>query len=116
MRSYLPANLPSNPSYRKVNPADAPIMIVSLTSEHVRQGPDVRLRVDGDGAKRISQVPGVGQVTVGGSSFPAVRVDVDPTQLASYGLYATGGAKCDLAPPELPNLARGRRSSWATGR
>ena len=84
-RGYLPTNLTSNPTYRMVNPADSPIIIVSLTSQVYDLG---RLY---DAAstimqQRLSQLQGVGQVTVGGSSLPAVRVDVNPTQLNSYGL------------------------------
>ena len=84
-RSYLPANLPNNPTYRKVNPADAPIMIVALTSDKV---PPSGLY---DAAstvlqQRLSQIGGVGQVLVGGSSAPAVRINVNPTQLNGYGL------------------------------
>src|SRR5271167_3265498 len=84
-RSYLPANLPGNPTYRKVNPADAPIMIIGLTSNKFDRGKlyDVASSVM---SQKLSQIPGVGQVTVGGSSLPAVRVDVNPTQLNSYGL------------------------------
>jgi multidrug efflux pump len=84
-RSYLPANLPSNPTYRKVNPADAPIMIIALTSDSL---PPSALY---DAAstvlqQKLSQIPGVGQVTVGGSSAPAVRISVNPTQLSGYGI------------------------------
>src|ERR1700690_3070465 len=84
-RSYLPANLPSNPSYRKVNPADQPIYVMVLTSKIYDTG---RLY---DAAstimqQKLSQIPGVGQVYVGGSSLPAVRVEINPTQLNSYGL------------------------------
>ena len=84
-RSYLPSNLPANPTYRKVNPADSPIMIVALTSDVYDRGKmyDAASTVM---AQRLSQVQGVGQVTVGGSSLPGVRVDVNPTQLNSYGL------------------------------
>ena len=84
-RSYLPSNLPANPTYRKVNPADSPIMIVALTSEVYDRGKmyDAASTIM---AQRLSQVQGVGQVTVGGSSLPGVRVDVNPTQLYSYGL------------------------------
>jgi multidrug efflux pump len=84
-RSYLPTNLPSNPTYRKVNPADAPILIVALTSKVYDRGPmyDAASTIM---AQRLSQIQGVGQVSVGGSSLPAVRVDVNPTQLNSYGL------------------------------
>jgi multidrug efflux pump len=84
-RSYLPANLPTNPTYRKVNPADAPIMIIALTSDKL---PPSALY---DAAstileQRLSQITGVGQVVVGGSSAPAVRINVNPTQLSAYGL------------------------------
>ncbi len=84
-RSYLPINLPSNPTYRKVNPADAPIMILALTSPIYDRGKlyDAASTVV---AQRLSQVQGVGQVTVGGSSLPAVRVELNPTQLHSFGL------------------------------
>ena len=84
-RTYLPTNLPSNPTYRKVNPADAPIMILGLTSD--KFGP-ARLY---DAAstviqQKLSQIQGVGQVNVGGGALPSVRVDVNPGQLANYGL------------------------------
>ena len=84
-RSYLPANLPGNPTYRKVNPADAPIMILALTSEVYDRGAmyDAASTII---QQRLSQIQGVGQVSVGGSSLPAVRVEVNPTQLNSYGL------------------------------
>jgi multidrug efflux pump len=84
-RSYLPANLPSNPTYRKVNPADAPIMILGLTSKVYDRGPmyDAASTIV---QQRLSQIQGVGQVSVGGSSLPAVRVELNPTQLNSYGL------------------------------
>ncbi|MFZ0736852.1 MAG: multidrug efflux RND transporter permease subunit [Candidatus Acidiferrales bacterium] len=84
-RSYLPSNLPSNPTYRKVNPADAPIMIVALTSSVYDRGPlyDAASTIM---QQRLSQIEGVGQVSVGGSSLPAVRVEINPTQLNSYGL------------------------------
>jgi multidrug efflux pump len=84
-RAYLPANLPSNPSYRKVNPADSPIMILGLTSD--KYGPaklyDVASTIM---EQKLSQVQGVGQVNPGGGALPSVRVDANPTQLASYGL------------------------------
>ncbi|MBV8730921.1 MAG: efflux RND transporter permease subunit, partial [Acidobacteriia bacterium] len=84
-RSYLPANLPTNPTYRKVNPADAPIMILALTSDSLSPSQlyDAASTVL---AQRISQIRGVGQVTVGGSSSPAVRIEVNPTQINHYGL------------------------------
>ncbi len=84
-RTYLPANLPGNPTYRKVNPADAPIMILGLTSD--KFGPD---KVYDEAStvleQKLSQIQGVGQVTVGGGALPSVRVDANPTQLAAYGL------------------------------
>src|ERR1039458_9259420 len=84
-RSYLPTNLPGNPTYRKVNPADAPIMILALTSGVYDRGKlyDAASTIM---QQRLSQLQGVGQVSVGGSSLPAVRVDVNPTQLNNYGL------------------------------
>ena len=84
-RSYLPANLPANPSYRKVNPADSPILILALTSDDNSKG-QMYDYASSIMAQRVSQISGVGQVTIGGSSFPAVRVEVKPAQLNSYGL------------------------------
>jgi multidrug efflux pump len=84
-RSYLPANLPSNPTYRKVNPSDAPIMILGLTSD--KYGPDKMYdEASTVMQQKLSQVQGVGQVNVGGGALPSVRVDVNPTQLAGHGL------------------------------
>ncbi len=88
-RTYLPANLPGNPTYRKVNPADAPIMIIGLTSDKFDRGKlyDVASSVM---SQKLSQIPGVGQVSVGGSSLPSVRIEVNPTQLNHYGLTMAG--------------------------
>src|SRR5438105_12550973 len=84
-RTYLPANLPSNPTYRKVNPADAPIMIIGLTSD--KYGPD-KLYDEASTIiqQRLSQIQGVGQVNAGGGALPSVRVEVNPTKLSSMGL------------------------------
>ncbi len=84
-RSQLPANLPNNPTYRKVNPADAPILMLALTSATMDTA---RLYDAGSSIlqQKLSQIPGVGQVFVGGGALPAVRVDVDPTFLNGYGL------------------------------
>jgi multidrug efflux pump len=84
-RTYLPANLPANPTYRKVNPADAPIMIIGLTSAKFDTG---KLYDEASTImeQKLSQIQGVGQVVVGGASLPSVRVEVDPAQLNSYGL------------------------------
>jgi multidrug efflux pump len=84
-RSNLPTNLPNNPTYKKVNPADAPITIIALTSDSLAPAQlyDAASTIL---AQKLSQIPGVGQVQVGGSSSPAVRIDVNPTQLNGYGL------------------------------
>jgi multidrug efflux pump len=84
-RTYLPANLPGNPTYRKVNPADAPIMIIGLTSD--KYGPN-KLYDEASTIiqQRLSQIQGVGQVNAGGGALPSVRVEVNPTKLASLGL------------------------------
>ncbi len=84
-RTYLPANLPSNPSYRKVNPADAPIMILGLTSNKydVTKIYDLASTIL---AQKLSQIQGVGQVFAGGGATPSVRVEVDPKKLESFGL------------------------------
>jgi multidrug efflux pump len=84
-RTYLPANLPSNPSYRKVNPADAPIMILSFTSDKypVTKLYDLASTVM---EQKLSQIQGVGQVGVQGGATPSVRVEVDPMKLESFGL------------------------------
>jgi multidrug efflux pump len=84
-QTYLPAQLPMPPVYSKVNPADAPIITLALTSEsmplsQVEDYTDTRL------AQKISQLPGVGAVTISGGQKPAVRVEVNPTQLAAYGV------------------------------
>jgi multidrug efflux pump len=84
-RGQLPANLPSNPSYKKVNPADAPIMMIALTSDLIPRAVmyDIASSVL---QQKIAQVKGVGDVNVGGGALPAVRVDANPTALNHYGL------------------------------
>ena len=84
-RPLLPTGMPSNPTYRKVNPADAPIMILALTSDTLTRGQmyDVASTVL---AQRLAQVEGVGQVTLGGGALPAVRIELDPERLTSHGL------------------------------
>jgi multidrug efflux pump len=84
-RGYLPTNLPSNPSYRKVNPADSPIFIVGLTSQVLSKGQmyDAASTIM---VQKLSQISGVGQVIVGGSALPAVRVELNPTVLNKYGI------------------------------
>ena len=84
-RTYLPANLPSNPSYRKVNPSDAPIMILALTSDSVSK-PKMYDAASSILAQKLSQVKGVGQVFVGGGALPAVRAELNPLSLNKYGI------------------------------
>jgi multidrug efflux pump len=86
-RSQLPSSLPNNPTYRKANPADAPVMILALTSQQYGQGQmyDYAQTVL---AQKLSQLSGVGQVDIGGSSLPAVRVETNPAALARYGIGA----------------------------
>ncbi|HEX4241408.1 MAG TPA: multidrug efflux RND transporter permease subunit [Steroidobacteraceae bacterium] len=115
-RSFLPANLPNNPTYRKVNPADAPIMIIALTSDKLAPAQlyDAASTVL---QQRLSQVGGVGQVVVGGSSAPAVRINVNPTQLNGYGLQledvrtAVSAATANSAKGSFSN----GRESWQIG-
>src|SRR6476661_7949389 len=84
-RGYLPANLPGNPGYRKVNPADSPIMILSLTSKVLTKGQmyDAASTIM---AQSLSRIRGVGQVVVGGGALPAVRVELNPSMLNKYGI------------------------------
>jgi multidrug efflux pump len=84
-RGYLPANLPNNPTYRKVNPADFPILILALTSDHIPKGRiyDAASTIM---SQKLSQINGVGQVIVGGSALPGVRIELNPTALNKYGI------------------------------
>jgi multidrug efflux pump len=84
-RGYLPTNLPMNPNYRKVNPADSPIFMISLTSDTLPKGAmyDAASTIM---AQKLSQVRGVGQVVVGGSALPGVRIELDPLALNKYGI------------------------------
>ena len=84
-RSQLPSGMPNNPTYRKVNPADAPIMILAITSDAMTQGQmyDAASTIV---AQKLAQVKGIGQVNVGGSSLPAVRVELNPRALSSQGI------------------------------
>jgi multidrug efflux pump len=84
-RGQLPAGLPTQPTYRKVNPADAPILLLSVQSDNLTL-PDMYDTANSVLAQKLAQVQGVGQVFVGGSSSPAVRVQVNPEQLNSYGI------------------------------
>ncbi|MHB8447905.1 MAG: multidrug efflux RND transporter permease subunit [Rudaea sp.] len=84
-RAQLPSGMPGNPSYRKFNPADAPVMILTLTSKTLSRGQmyDTASTIV---AQKIAQVEGIGQVQVGGSSLPAVRVELNPTALNHYAI------------------------------
>jgi multidrug efflux pump len=84
-RGFLPPNLPNNPTYRKVNPADAPVLIVALQSDVIGT-PQLYDAASSIMQQKLSQVKGVGQVFVGGSSLPAVRVELNPTALNKYGI------------------------------
>src|SRR6185503_18824610 len=84
-RGQLPANLPSNPSYKKVNPADSPILMIALTSDLIPRAAvyDIASSIL---QQKILQVKGVGDVNIGGGALPAVRVDANPTALNHYDL------------------------------
>jgi multidrug efflux pump len=84
-RGQLPANLPSNPNFHKSNPSDAPIMLIALTSDLIEK-PKIYDVASSVLQQKISQVEGVGEITVGGGALPAVRVEVNPTLLNGYGL------------------------------
>ena len=111
-RTLLPSGLPSNPTYRKVNPADAPIMILALTSDTLTRGQmyDAASTVL---AQRLAQVDGVGQVTIGGGALPAVRIELDPDALVSprprAGKRARRRGRDQREPAE--GRARGRRAA-----
>jgi multidrug efflux pump len=84
-RADLPTALKQNPTYRKVNPADAPILILSLTSKTLTRG-QLYDSASNVLQQRISQIPGIGQVIIGGSALPAVRVELNPQALFKYGI------------------------------
>ena len=86
-RAMLPSGMPSNPTYRKVNPADSPILVIALTSPSMTRGAlyDVASTII---AQRLSQVEGIGQVSIGGGALPAVRIELNPTKLNAVGLSA----------------------------
>jgi multidrug efflux pump len=115
-RSQLPANLPSNPTYRKVNPADAPILILALTSDTKTRG-QMYDAADSILAQKLSQMPGVGQVTVGGGALPGVRVELNPSALNHYGI-GLEQIRTVLADANV-NLPKGQISgenhTWAIG-
>src|SRR5499425_3006868 len=107
-RSQLPSYMPGNPTYRKVNPADAPILILSLTSDTMTL-PQMYDAADSVLSQKLSQVSGVGQAFVGGAARPAVRVEVNPNQLNHLGLgldavrTALGSANANRPKGEVSN-------------
>ena len=103
-RTYLPANLPANPTYRKVNPADSPIMVLGLQSD-IYDVPQLYDEASTVMEQRISQIAGVGEVLAVGASLPAVRVELNPTQLASYG----------IGLPDVQQVIAGQNSNLAKG-
>ncbi len=84
-RSLLPTGMPFNPTYRKINPADAPIMILALTSDSVPRGRMYDL-ASSVLSQRLSRVSGVGQVVTGGGALPSVRIELNPDRLNAYGI------------------------------
>ena len=113
-RSQLPADLPGQPTYRKVNPADAPIMLLVLTSDNIPAA-EIYDAADSILAQKLAQVEGVGQVFTWGSARPAVRVEANPNQLNSYGISLETVRKSLQAANA--NLAKGALSdpkqAWA---
>jgi multidrug efflux pump len=107
-RTYLPTNLPGNPTYRKVNPADAPIMILGLTSD-IYDRSKLYDEASTIMQQKLSQIQGVGQVVVGGGALPSVRVEVNPTQLNSYGLTLSNVQS--VLSTQNSQLARGQISN-----
>src|SRR5579863_1578617 len=110
-RSQLPANLPSNPSYRKVNPSDSPILLLGLTSD-TQTVPQMYDVADSILAQKLSQVNGVGQVFVWGSAQPAVRAEVNPTLLNKLGVgldtvrNALNAANANTAKGQVSDASR----------
>jgi len=104
-QSQLPANLPTRPTYRKANPADAPVMILALTSDRYNRGQmyDAASTIL---QQKLSQVEGIGQVIVGGGSLPAVRVELNPTALNQYGISTDAIAK--IINETNPHQAKGQ--------
>jgi multidrug efflux pump len=108
---YLPANLPSKPTYKKINPADSPIMILAMTSD-IYDKPAMYDAASSILAQKLSQVQGVGQVSVGGSALPGVRVEVNPTLLNNFGLgledvrNALSAANANIPKGDISNAGK----------
>jgi multidrug efflux pump len=110
-RANLPSNLPQNPTYRKVNPADAPILILALTSNIYSRG-QVYDAASTIIQQRLLQIEGVGQVNVGGGALPAVRVEINPTQLNNTGLSLEDVRT--MLSQQNANVAKGQLSNERT--
>src|SRR5271154_1500542 len=110
-RTYLPANLPANPVYRKINSAIAPVFILDLTSP-IRGKGELYDTASSIIQQKLAQIEGVGQVQVAGSSLPAVRVDANPQQLNSYGLGLQDVAR--VISEQNSNRPKGQISDDAT--
>src|SRR5579872_1191340 len=110
-RGQLPANLPTNPNWRKVNPAETDIVTIAVTSDTATT-PQLYDVADSILAQKISEIPGVGQVTVGGSSRPGVRAEVNPLLLSELGLgldqvrAALAAANADVPKGALSDAKR----------
>jgi multidrug efflux pump len=103
-RSYLPSNLPANPSYRKVNPADSPIMVLGLQSD-IYDVPTLYDEASTVIEQRVSQITGVGEVLAVGASLPAVRIETNPDLLNSFG----------ISLPQVQSVISGQNSNIARG-
>ncbi len=112
-QTILPGDLPQAPIYNKVNPADTPILTLALTSKTLPL-PNIQYLADTRLAAKLSQVSGVGLVSISGGQRPSVRVQANPTALAAYGLVARRPAhrdrQCELEPVQ-GQLRRARPGS-----
>ncbi|MBZ5687322.1 MAG: multidrug efflux RND transporter permease subunit [Acidobacteriia bacterium] len=114
--TYLPADLPNPPIYNKVNPADAPILTLALSSDSLPL-PKVEDVADTSLAQKISQLPGVGLVSISGGQKPAVRIQANPTALASYGLSLEDlrAALAQANVDQAKGVIDGKRQSYTIG-
>jgi multidrug efflux pump len=114
--TYLPADLPNPPIYNKVNPADAPILTLALTSDSLPLS-KVEDLADTSLAQKISQLPGVGLVSISGGQKPAVRIQANPTALASYGLSLEDlrAAMAQANVDQAKGVIDGARQSYTIG-
>ena len=110
-RTYLPANLPMNPTYRQVNPADSPILVLGLQSD-IYDIPALYDEASTVIQQRISQITGVGEVLAVGASLPAVRIDLNPGQLAAYGISLTSVQQ--FIAGQNSNIPKGQLSNGKT--